>query len=621
MVKEKIERKIAVIFATDIVGYSKHMEIDESETIHNLRQCEAILTGFFERHDGRLFNTGGDSFLAEFSSAVSAVECAVDFQHAIKLRNASDEATVKLEFRIGINSGDVVKEKDNLLGDGVNIAARLEALAQTNGITISKVIYDYVKGKTKYEFNDLGLQKIKQNEFYAYDLLLDQSQKRKLVKKKFSKATFALACVCILTFAGLYFYMYKSDPDQLATDSPEGQISTSSLPTVLVFPVSMMSDSTSTNAFGPAITESMISSLSKFVGISIMSSSTSFHAEKKEYSDEDIRENYQADYVIRGSIQTFGDASRINITLADLIDQKIVWSDKIDFDISEIFKVQDQISNNLLTHLQIDAVTGTNVRSWAAELGSLERLTRFLNSRDEWRKFNPEGYKNSVAITDDLALELGEDNPIIKRQRAYNLFLKLRMNLSEDREKDKERLKEILELVNQPQNIGSTDALSLRGISELVFYSKDCEIARSFTRKSIEANASVDAYTTAGTADFLCKDYPSSIQNFENALRLVPNDNGWFITRYLGATLYNADRTDRILELLKSNIDSSDMPANLLAYYAYSVLKDGDKIRAKKYFNLAKSKGLSKKYLTRYDMSREVFEDFKNKMKEIGTIE
>ena len=167
MVKEKIECKIAVIFATDIVGYSKHMETDESETIHNLRQCEAVLTGLFEKHEGRLFNTGGDSFLAEFSSAVSAVECAVDFQHVIKARNASDEATVKLEFRIGINSGDVVKEKDNLLGDGVNIAARLEALAQTNGITISKVIYDYVKGKTKYEFNDLGLQKIKQNEKQA----------------------------------------------------------------------------------------------------------------------------------------------------------------------------------------------------------------------------------------------------------------------------------------------------------------------------------------------------------------------------------------------------------------------------------------------------------------------
>ena len=138
MAKEKIERKIAVIFATDVVGYSKHMEANESETIHNLRECEAILTGLFEKYEGRLFNTGGDSFLAEFPSAVSAVECAVEFQKAMKKRNSSEETSVKLEFRIGINSGDVVKEKDNLLGDGVNIAARLEALAQTMELRFQK---------------------------------------------------------------------------------------------------------------------------------------------------------------------------------------------------------------------------------------------------------------------------------------------------------------------------------------------------------------------------------------------------------------------------------------------------------------------------------------------------
>ena len=202
MVKEKIERKITVIFATDVVGYSKHMEADESETIHNLRECEAILTGLFEKHDGRLFNTGGDSFLAEFPSAVSAVECAVDFQSVIKERNASADTSVKLEFRIGINSGDVVKEKDNLLGDGVNIAARLEALAQTNGITVSKVIYDYVKGKTKYDFNDLGIQKVKQNEFHAFDLLLDSSQKRK-VKKNIPNPKALAVGIVVLFFAAI----------------------------------------------------------------------------------------------------------------------------------------------------------------------------------------------------------------------------------------------------------------------------------------------------------------------------------------------------------------------------------------------------------------------------------
>jgi adenylate cyclase len=236
MVKEKIERKITVIFATDVVGYSKHMEADESETIHNLRECEAILTGLFEKHDGRLFNTGGDSFLAEFPSAVSAVECAVDFQSVIKERNASADTSVKLEFRIGINSGDVVKERDNLLGDGVNIAARLEALAQTNGITVSKVIYDYVKGKTKYDFNDLGIQKVKQNEFHAFDLLLEPSQKRTIKRvRTHLKLLISSICIVLLAVGGYLIFFSQSVNDQ-ATYEKGSKAVVSSLPVILVYP-------------------------------------------------------------------------------------------------------------------------------------------------------------------------------------------------------------------------------------------------------------------------------------------------------------------------------------------------------------------------------------------------
>ena len=136
---EEIERKIAVIFATDVVGYSKQMEADESETVRNLRACEKILSKLFKKHGGHLFNTAGDSFLAEFPSAVNAVECAVEFQKEIEARNASDTTTIPMQFRVGVNTGDVIKEKGNLLGDGVNIAARLEALAQTGGITLSLI--------------------------------------------------------------------------------------------------------------------------------------------------------------------------------------------------------------------------------------------------------------------------------------------------------------------------------------------------------------------------------------------------------------------------------------------------------------------------------------------------
>ena len=180
MPTKEIDRKIAVIFATDVVGYSKHIESDESATITNLRACEILLKDIFKKYNARLFNTGGDSF----ESAVTAVDCAVEFQNAIKRRNSTSEATVKLEFRIGINVGDVIKEKGNLLGDGVNIAARLESLAQAGGISISKGIFEYVSSKTKYSFVDQGIQQVKSNQFHIYDVILDPKQKRKLKKER-----------------------------------------------------------------------------------------------------------------------------------------------------------------------------------------------------------------------------------------------------------------------------------------------------------------------------------------------------------------------------------------------------------------------------------------------------
>ena len=145
----EIDRKIAVIFVADVVGYSKHMEKDENATIKSYNACENILNRLLKKYKGSVFNTAGDSVLAEFPSAVNAVECGVAFQTEIKKRNQSEKIATKLEFRVGINMGDVVKKEGNLIGDGVNIAARLEALAQPGGISISKSVYDFVVPKKK----------------------------------------------------------------------------------------------------------------------------------------------------------------------------------------------------------------------------------------------------------------------------------------------------------------------------------------------------------------------------------------------------------------------------------------------------------------------------------------
>ena len=164
-----------------------------------------------KKYKGSIFNTAGDSALAEFPSAVNAVECGVAFQNDIKKRNESDKTEVKLEFRIGINMGDVVKKEGNLFGDGVNIAARLEALAQPNGISISKSVYDLVVPKTKMTFNDLGVQKVKQNEFHAFDILLDPSQKRTLKTKSSSMLPIIGAVAAALVVMVGVFYFNTSE--------------------------------------------------------------------------------------------------------------------------------------------------------------------------------------------------------------------------------------------------------------------------------------------------------------------------------------------------------------------------------------------------------------------------
>ncbi len=394
MPEKEIDRKVAIILATDVVNYSKHMEANESETVKNLRACELILQKVIKKHDGRLFNSGGDSFFIEFPSAVEAVECAVAFQIYLKKRNSSDSITIPLEFRIGISMGDVIKEKENLLGDGVNIAARLEALAQTNGITISKNIYDLVKAKTSHQYNDLGIQKVKKNEFHAYDILLDPSQKRKLKTQKSNRPILAVATSFLVIAVVSFFYINQVNKSTSTSDI-------SSLNTILVYPFKNITDPENKNRFSEALTESMIGSLSRYKGIRILSSSTSFFAKENEMSPSEIFNKYSVNYIVTGSIQTFGDNSRINLELTDAKKDTVVWSNKIDFEISDIFKAQEKIGNEILEYLQINLVAGSGTA--AEKLGTPERLIISLNARDEWRKFNPEGYNKYNKLTDQLA--------------------------------------------------------------------------------------------------------------------------------------------------------------------------------------------------------------------------
>ena len=338
MSTQDTDRKIAVIFATDVVGYSKHMEKDEDATLSSLNECNKIIEPIIKKQKGRIFNTGGDSVFAEFPSAVAAINMAVEFQKKIKERNAKETTQVKLEYRIGINMGDVVKQGDkNLMGDGVNIAARLEALAQPGGITIAKNVYDLVAKKTKYEFNDLGEQKVKENTFHAYDLLLDPSQKRKL-KTQSSKAKLiglvggAIAAV----FIGLFFTGIFETEKKLDTSK------------IVVLPFKSLSDTKKEKLLALGISQDLGSKLTK------SSNSLNILNLKKIPKDlSEVSKKTNASYLVDGNIMQIDNMLRVKVDLIDGKNISNIWSETYDRDLTgkNIFALQDEIIKKIINEL------------------------------------------------------------------------------------------------------------------------------------------------------------------------------------------------------------------------------------------------------------------------------
>ena len=581
MPKEKIDRKIAVIFATDIVGYSKHMEANENETIHNLRDCEKILKDLFDQNGGRLFNTGGDSFLAEFPSAVSAVECAVEFQNAIKERNSYDNTSVKLQFRIGINSGDVVKEKGNLLGDGVNVAARLEALAQTDGITVSKVIYDYVKGKTKHEFNDLGTQKVKQNEFHAFDLLLNQSQKR-MIKRR-SKSVPILAAF-ILVLAGLITSFFLSLRPEIAEINPN-----SDRTSLLVIPFEDKSGNEDGKIIADGISGQVSTTLKKYNELYVFDESSAEYFQKKEFSNSKLLERFGVQFALKGSIQTLGSKIRVNLSLQDLEKSVTIWSETLDFKDDDIFEVQDKISDavlaNIIPGIMSLEVANNRIKQQFTPQVHLNRL----KARVAYEKHSPEGLYEYEQIL-KLNRELEPNNPYLDMDEAWLLMGEIWFGVSDDTATNvNNAYKLTLKTLDADPN--SPYALDLASMIERGYLN---ELDKACGRLEKMVRTSQDPSNMANTANLArnCGEYDQSLSIFRNILEKAPHFRLWFKKAYAWTFLMNEFEKNRndfseaksyIQLQLENNYSEDGLNEMWVIMLAYIAKKEGNSELAQDY--------------------------------------
>ena len=337
-----IERKIAVIFVTDVVAFSKMMEKNEDETLRSFRSCRDILDNLFKEHGGRIFNTAGDSVLAEFQSAVSAVICAKEFQKLVRERNANVSEDAAMEFRIGLNMGDVIVEGENLYGEGVNVAARLEALSQPGGVCLSKSILDFVNKKTELVFNNLGEQKVKNTTVHAYDLADPELEKRSLESADTEKTEEA------------------SKP-----------------PAIAVLPFKNMSGDEEQEYFADGITEDIITNLSLWKTFPVISRNSSFTYKGKDVNLKNISEELGVRYVVEGSVRKGGNKVRITAQLIDATEDHHLWSNKWDRSLDDIFEVQDEVSS------AIAAVVSPAVKEQEGKR-VVKKQTKNINAWDEY---------------------------------------------------------------------------------------------------------------------------------------------------------------------------------------------------------------------------------------------
>ena len=577
---DKIDRKIAVIFATDVVGYSKYMEANESETVKNLRVCEKILTKLFKKHGGSLFNTGGDSFLAEFPSAVGAVECAVEFQNQIKTRNASEDTTVKLQFRVGVNTGDVIKEKGNLLGDGVNIAARLESLAQTGGITISKGVYDYVKGKTKCEYNDLGVQKVKQNEFHAYDLLLDPTHKRKMKSKKTNMPLIgAIVAVFIVGLIGIFYF----NKDTQTIDYKNNKIN------LLVMPFEAVSNDENSEVIASGITDHISTTLANFDELFIFDKSSADYFLKNSISRELLSSDHNVKFRLDGKVQSSDLKIRVNIKLENIAENDIVWSEVLDFETKDIFDVQDKITDMVLSKIIPNVMSLTVGNSKVVHSFTPEVHLNRLKGRVAFESQSIEGmYEYEKLLNLNRTLE--PNNVYLDMDEAWLLMGKIWFGMSNNVEQDVNKAYELtLNTVRADPDFAY--ATSLASMIERNYIGK---LDKACTRLDKLIEISIDPSNKASAANLArhCGQYDIALNLYKNIYKSAPHFSLWFKKDYAWTFLISnfddqsygyEDAKLYIKSQLAANYPEPGINELWLSLLAYISSKEGDIATAKKY--------------------------------------
>ncbi|MGZ6219177.1 MAG: adenylate/guanylate cyclase domain-containing protein [Syntrophales bacterium] len=369
MTSQEVKRKLAAILSADVKGYSRLMGEDEEATLRTLNSYKEVMGSLIQQHRGRVVGTAGDSVLAEFGSVVDAVQCAVEIQQVLRAKNAVVPENRRMEFRIGINLGDVIEEGDTIYGDGVNIAARLEGLAEAGGICISESAYQQIENKLPLRYDYLGEHEVKNIakpvRVYCARIEADAGpsklgKEKKPAQRRLPKAAFAIIAVVVIAgLVALYQFVLRPSPSKTEVASKEKMaFPLPDVPSIAVLPFVNMSEDPKQEFLCDGMTEAIITALSKVPRMFVIARNSTFTYKGKPVKVKRVSEDLGVRYVLEGSLQRSGDRLRITAQLIDALTGNHLWAERYDRDLKDIFALQDEITIKILTGVHVKLAGG-----------------------------------------------------------------------------------------------------------------------------------------------------------------------------------------------------------------------------------------------------------------------
>lgn len=490
-------RRLAAVLAADVAGYSRLMQVDEDGTHRRYNaHLHEVITPKVKQHRGRIVKATGDGFLAEFPSVIDAVLCAVAMQSSIGSRNLTDREDRRVAFRVGINLSDVIDEPGDIFGDGVNIAARLEGLAEPNGICVSQAVYEQVRDRVLFAFDDLGAQTVKNmaRPLYAFALRAE-------------------------TIAALAATDFPPPSGPVAVPASPAEPATPRLSAV-VLPFANLSDDREQQYFADAVTDDLTTDLSRINGMVVISRNTAFTYKDRAVDSRQIGRELNVRYLLSGSVRRLGNRLRVNAELIDAETDAHVWAERFDNDDSDLFALQDEVTSKIAVALNLEIV-GAEAARPAENPDAFDCVLRGRAALYSYGGSTPESLAEAVGLF-ERALSIDPASVEARSLLALALTARVLEQVTESAAADLARAKTLIgEVVaRSPRHARLNFARGqlLRARHQYGLAIPEYEAAIALDRNSVGAIAALG----------LCKFFTGAIEEAipaqERAIRLSPRD-------------------------------------------------------------------------------------------------